>query len=435
VARYSQYFFSLVALLVLSGSGAKAEAESILFGVDIFEDQLITIDSATGMGSTVGPLGFELVRGLDYDSSTDTLFGISSTVDLEAPPDAEPIPDDLIVIDRTTGAATMIGSLGFFSVRALAYDSSSDTLYGADTLTDQLITVDRDTGAAAAVGPLGFEFVRGLAYDSSTDTLFGVDTITDKLIVIDRITGAGTARGPLGFAIVRGLTYDPSTDTLYGVDTLTDELITIDPITGAGTAVGPLGFDSVYGVAAIPIPQIFGDVPPSYWAFSFIETLAVSGITAGCDNENYCPVSPVTRAQMAVFLERGIHGSSFSPPPASGEVFLDVSAGSFAAAYIENFFLDGITSGCGDNNYCPDAKVTRAQMAVFLLRAKHGENYSPPAGSGVFHDVLLSHWAVDWIEQLAEEGITAGCGNGNYCPEAVVTRDQMAVFLVRTFDL
>jgi len=53
----------------------------------------------------------------------------------------------------------------------------------------------------------------------------------------------------------------------------------------------------------------------------------------------------------------------------------------------------------------------------------------------VFADVDQGHWAVHWIEQLAAEGITAGCGGGNYCPDAVVTRDQMAVFLVRTFGL
>jgi len=49
--------------------------------------------------------------------------------------------------------------------------------------------------------------------------------------------------------------------------------------------------------------------------------------------------------------------------------------------------------------------------------------------------VPLNYWAVHWIEQLAAENITAGCGNGNYCPDATVTRDQMAVFLVRTFGL
>jgi hypothetical protein len=179
----------------------------------------------------------------------------------------------------------------------------------------------------------------------------------------------------------------------------------------------------------------FNDVPSSYWSFSFIETLARSGITAGCGNDNYCPSDPVTRAQMAVFLERGINGSDYSPPAATGSVFLDVDAGDFAASFIEQLYADGITAGCGNGNYCPGDSVTRAQMAVFLLRSKYGSGYSPPSPTGVFGDVPTGYWAAAWIEQLAAEGITAGCGSGNYCPENPVTRDQMAVFLVRTFGL
>jgi hypothetical protein len=76
-------------------------------------------------------------------------------------------------------------------------------------------------------------------------------------------------------------------------------------------------------------------------------------------------------------------------------------------------------------------------MAVFLLRSKHGSDYSPPAvGSGTgFSDVPAAHWAAAWIKQLVAEGITSGCGTGTYCPEAPVTRAQMAVFLVKTFNL
>jgi hypothetical protein len=181
--------------------------------------------------------------------------------------------------------------------------------------------------------------------------------------------------------------------------------------------------------------QTFNDVPTDYWAYSFIETIAANGITGGCGNGNYCPADVVTRAQMAVFLERGMNGGDYSPPAASGNSFLDVSANSFGASYIEQLSQDGITSGCGGNNYCPDAEVSRAQMAVFLLKAKHGQGYFPPAATGVFDDVPLGHWAVSWIEQLAAEGITSGCSEGMYCPEVLVTRAQMAVFLVRAFVL
>ena len=184
-----------------------------------------------------------------------------------------------------------------------------------------------------------------------------------------------------------------------------------------------------------PEATVFDDVPFDYWARSFIETLAASGITAGCGNNNYCPEAFVTRAQMAVFLERGMKGRDHVPPAATGNLFLYVLASDFAANFIEQLYADGITAGCGNNNYCPSHAVTRAQMAVFLLRAKYGAGYTPPAATGVFNDMDLGYWAVHWIEQLAAEGITSGCGNGNYCPEDPVTRAQMAVFLVRTFGL
>jgi len=179
----------------------------------------------------------------------------------------------------------------------------------------------------------------------------------------------------------------------------------------------------------------FADAPPGHWAFAFIEALARAGVTGGCGNGSYCPNALVTRAQMAVFLERGMRGAGYLPPPATGAVFADVPAEAFAAGFIERLYLDGITSGCGEGNYCPEASVTRAQMAVFLLRARHGAGYAPPPPTGVFGDVGSGHWAAAWIEQLAAEGITSGCGNSGYCPEAPVTRAQMAVFLVRAFGL
>ena len=139
---------------------------------------------------------------------------------------------------------------------------------------------------------------------------------------------------------------------------------------------------------------------------------------------------------MAVFILRAKYGATYTPPAATGMVFSDVPLGHWAGAWIEALAAEGITGGCGGGKYCPDLPVTRDQMAVFLLRGEHGSSYTPPAMSGTFFgDVPPGHWAGAWIEQLANEGITGGCGNGNYCPATVVARDQMAVFLVRAFSL
>ena len=113
-----------------------------------------------------------------------------------------------------------------------------------------------------------------------------------------------------------------------------------------------------------------------------------------------------------------------------------IAAGAFAAAWIEELYTEGISGGCGSGQYCPSDAVTRAQMAVFLLRAEHGSSYLPPPAIGtVFADVPVNAFAAAWIERLAAEGITGGCGGNNYCPSVAVTRGQMAVFLTVTFAL
>ena len=188
------------------------------------------------------------------------------------------------------------------------------------------------------------------------------------------------------------------------------------------------------------MPWIFSDVTDIYWAWNFVERLYAAGITGGCgvSPRRYCPEGIVTRAQMAVFLERGIHGYSYTPPGiGSSTGFGDVEPAYWAAAWIKQLAAEGITSGCGSGIYCPEGIVTRAQMTIFLLRSKYGGSYSPPAvgDSTGFGDVEPAYWAAAWIKQLVNQGITAGCGSGNYCPEAPVTRAQMAVFLVRTFNL
>jgi hypothetical protein len=188
-----------------------------------------------------------------------------------------------------------------------------------------------------------------------------------------------------------------------------------------------------------PIAPTFTDVPMTVGHWSWVERLANSGITTGCGNGNYCPFTEVVRAQMAIFLLRGKHcGSSYIPPAVGGSTgFNDVPLGASYAPWVKQLAAEGITAGCGGGNFCPLTVVNRAQMAIFLLRTKHGATYSPPAvgGSTGFGDVPTSASYAPWVKQLAAEGITAGCGNGNFCPLTNVNRAQMATFLVRAFGL
>ena len=181
----------------------------------------------------------------------------------------------------------------------------------------------------------------------------------------------------------------------------------------------------------------FYDVPLTHWANSYIERLYAAGITSGCSVVplNYCPASPVTRAQMAVLLLRSMHGRNYTPPVITSTRFTDVPIGSFGAAWIEQLAVEGITSGCGGGNYCPATPVSRAQMAIFLIRATHGIAFTPPTATGLFTDVAVGSFGADYIEQLYNDGITVGCGGTNFCPTTAVNRDSMAVFLVKAFNL
>ena len=200
-----------------------------------------------------------------------------------------------------------------------------------------------------------------------------------------------------------------------------------------------LYIEEPFTISVIKQTNTFGDVPNTYWAWQYVERLYHAGVTSGC-NQNpliFCPENPVTRAQMAVFLLKAKYGPSYAPPPAGSSTgFNDTPITHWAASWIKQLSTEGITSGCGNGNYCPENIVTRAQMAVFLLKAEHTSGFTPPSASGTFFgDIPATYWASSWIEQLASEGITGGCGAGNYCPENIVTRAQMAVFLVRTFNL
>jgi len=220
-------------------------------------------------------------------------------------------------------------------------------------------------------------------------------------------------------------------------DAFYDPAFDYDPMAYPGTETWDSLALIVIGTGG-PI-QSFQDVPPSHWAHMWIENLYNNGVTSGCSQNPmmYCPEFSVTRSEMAKFLLIAKHGKGYTPPLAGSDTgFGDVPISHWAADWIKQLAAEGLTSGCGGGNYCPNIQVTRAQMAKFLLTAKHGPGYTPPpVGSSTgFNDVPISHWAAAWIKQLHAEGITSGCGNGNYCPDAPVKRSEMAKFIVITFN-
>lgn len=177
-------------------------------------------------------------------------------------------------------------------------------------------------------------------------------------------------------------------------------------------------------------PGSFADVPADSVFSDDIDFLVSQGITRGCNpprNDRFCPDDPVTRGQMAAFLTRalGLPGGQARFSDTRGHVFAsDVAALADA----------GITRGCNpprNDRFCPDDPVTRGQMAAFLARA-----LDLPGAAARFFDTAGHTFAAD-IGALADAGITKGCdppANDRFCPDAPVTRGQMAAFLRRALQ-
>ncbi|MEP6994348.1 MAG: choice-of-anchor B family protein [Acidobacteriota bacterium] len=281
-----------------------------------------------------------------------------------------------------------------------------------------------------------------LAVATATGTILDDDT----LAVFSVSPTSGDAAGGTPFSIT-GTAFEAGTSVFIGGVPVSDEAV-LDPgqVTGTAPALLPGTLNDVVAIIPRGITATlakgwladFLDVPSSDIFHSYVEKLFRNEVTVGCLDGNFCRDDAVTRAQMAVFLLKSKLGSSHVPPPATGTVFADVHVGDFAADWIEELASLGITAGCDDLNYCPDQAVSRAQMAVLLLKTALGTAYVPPqAVEGVFDDVHPGDFAADWIEDLFGRGITGGCQLAPplYCPDDPNTRGQMAVFLVKTFDL
>ncbi len=173
--------------------------------------------------------------------------------------------------------------------------------------------------------------------------------------------------------------------------------------------------------------SVFNDVTdPAYWAYPYIYAIYTEGITVGCGNNNYCPDDAVTRGQMAAFIIRALYGENFTYTQTP--YFSDVPSTHGFFKYVQKLRDDGITAVNG--TYSVDSYVTRGQMAAFIIRAKYGENFTYTE-SPYFSDVPSTHGFFKYVQKLKDDGITTV--TGTYDVDSVVTREQMAAFLTRAF--
>jgi trimeric autotransporter adhesin len=212
----------------------------------------------------------------------------------------------------------------------------------------------------------------------------------------------------------------------------------------------------------------FSDVTTAYSLYRFVEALLHSGVTQGCTASTYCPTNPVTRAQMAMFIARAMAGGEASVPalgtvPGKGNyncisggasLFLDVATTASYCPHVHLIAARGVTLGCDATHYCPTTTVTRGQMAMFIARAMAGSDaavpsyqteaatarsYSCDASDPLlyFTDMTASSQYCRHVHYLWAKDVIAGCiaTPAQFCPSSMVTRGQMAKFLVNGFGL
>ncbi len=191
--------------------------------------------------------------------------------------------------------------------------------------------------------------------------------------------------------------------------------------------------DSQFAILYGAYVHDYTDAPEGSVFHDPVVALTLAGVTAGCGGGSFCTDDPVTRAQMAVLFERTFYGPDY-PFPKKGGPLSDVDPCRPEARYIAQLEADGVTVGCAVDAFCPESPLTRAQASVWLLKGRHGNGYMPPPATGtVFNDVAPGDFAADWIEEVAAEGLTAGCGGGAFCPDTDVSRGQAAAFLELAF--
>ena len=215
---------------------------------------------------------------------------------------------------------------------------------------------------------------------------------------------------------------------------------------GAAASAGGLVMDGDKEVVANFVSLlIFQDVGCDHWAIANVAACFNAGIVLGYPDGSYQPELPVSRGQMAVFVSRAMAGGDAMVPSGPVEAtFPDVPIGHWSYRYVEYAQARDVVRGYADGSYLPDSPVDRGQMAIFIARAivtPPGEaglaDYTPPE-TPTFEDVTPDGaWAVCFphVEYIAAVGITLGYPDGLYHPENLCTRDQMATYISRAFDL
>ena len=362
---------------ILPGQG-NVVAYNGAFGVDVQEGIRNSV-----RGNSIhdnGPLGLNLYTGGSLPKANDAGDVDNGSNNLQNFP---------ILQSVTTGATThVVGKL----------DSTPST------------TFDLDFYANPACSNFPREFVEGQTWLGTAP----VTTDGSGHAAIDVTLPVATEAG----ARITATATDPNGNT----SELSQRIVFTMTSSASGPASGGTGIAVTGTDFADPTTMTIGGVPVP--------------VTFGDDHtlQSTSPaLAPGTVNDLVVTTPDGTTGTLLKAWVAD---FLDVPGNQQFYTFVTTLVSNAITAGVGGGNYGVDQPTLRQQMAVFLMKARHGLCFvPPPCTTQVFTDVPCSSNFAPWINELVAEGITGGCGNGStYCPTDPVKRQQMAVLLLRTLQ-
>jgi len=187
--------------------------------------------------------------------------------------------------------------------------------------------------------------------------------------------------------------------------------------------------------AVLEYSKSFTDVSSKHWVARTLKVLAAKHIINGTSNTHFTPNGHTTRAEFTSLVVRALGLSK----AASTVPFDDVQSGQWYANEVAIAYEAGLVSGVSENKFDPNAKITREQMAVLLVRAYEYKNSAIAATGQETADLAdgssISSWAVDGVNKAIAAGLLQGKGNGIFDPASDAKRAETAQAILNLFKL
>ncbi len=411
--------------------------------VNLFAN-LSGIQPSTTHFSITGPLsavagstsGFILTA---LDGSNNVVTSYSGTVQFTSSDSAASLPPPFTFTPSNQGVLAFTVSLK---------SPGSQTIAATDTLNPSITGTSGTIAVAASTGPA---WTAGISHVSTSIGNFS----NGQPVAFYTITAANTQSiSPTAGAVLVSVA-SPVPVTLSGANwtcgatscTRSDSLPAGSTYPAITAAVNLTSFAGAQLTAQIAVSggglaqgsasdtatllPALTDVLPTDSFLPAIALLSEYGITKGCAPNQYCETNTTTQAQMAVFIVRSVVGGD-NFTFTQTPYFTDEPASDLFFPWVQKMQDLGIALSCGPNLFCPNNPVTREQMAVLIVRARYGLPNPPNAPTTPFFaDVPATDPFFAFVQKMKQVGITTGTSPTTYSPNVPVTRGQMAVFIMR----